>query len=198
MVSESKIISDEKELEKVFERKSAERYGHRDRTLLAKMGFQDDDLKTKRHDEMFCKLLDPIVMNRILENLFGKEIVMKIEWDINPEFPIITETGYLVGFIDIMSKFKTTSGQYISLMIEIKTSINNIGELLRQINLYKLYWYDSVNPVIGKRYYNGRLVLDREYNGKFLLIVVSENINEEQKKILKINSTYLVDFKDVV
>lgn len=241
MVEENrKIISDENELQKIFEGKK-ERYEYKDKSLMSKMGFHDDDLKTSTHDDMFVKIIDPLVINKIsklinLEIEFSfiddknKPIYMRkskkekrmwsdikpdklecMKWYIKPEFPVVTDTGFLIGFVDVLSihsyyyfydiKDSIWEGiRRIALVIEIKSKIDSIGELLRQINTYKQYMYNTLHPVLSRCYRDGYLIIDRKFENEYFdiyYVVISNNTTETQKRALSVNGTYLLDMKEL-
>lgn len=122
-------------------------------TLQGKMGFQDDDLKTPQHDKIMLWVQEhasPIIWAATEKKLLPTQIsdieVSKVEWEV----PVSTENGYTIGFVDMIiygkwpfprteaelaDNWSPTEG--ISLVIEVKTAIPNVGELLRQLNLYR-------------------------------------------------------------
>jgi len=83
--------------------------------------------------------------------------VQRVEW----EFPIMSGS-YMVGFVDMRAEVRlpclvledssTTikaSTTTVTLLFEIKPSIPSLGELIRQIQMYKTYqegWYIVVSP----------------------------------------------------
>lgn len=231
------------------------------KTHLERMGFVDDDLKTKKHDEIMFWLMEkdnmvevlrkafmtPLVGNRLLRECeLGdvREHECKFDWrnfacslscdkakvdkeavdrlvvsykdarryvnsvvnddekikqiekgfiaGIKLEVPVVTTSGYLIGFRDCVVElreystlwnrdgfslyckinndfkkyFKWYGDTYMSLVnIEIKTRIDSIGELIRQINTYRQYvsgpWIvvapvEGIEPILksqGIRYY---------------------------------------------
>ncbi len=127
-----------------------ERYGYKDRSLMTKMGFQDEDLKTQTHDEIFLKLGNNDNLLKIISALGIDHLLSSgIEYGAEYEFPI-TNNNYIIGYVDaaiwfvikdktILERFKTYEAILVVIIIEIKTNIENIGELLRQIHTYKTY-----------------------------------------------------------
>lgn len=97
------------------------------KTQLERMGFLDQDLKTPAHDEMILWFIDRLKRK-------NKDIVYTLE---KP----VARNGFIIGYIDV---FVERPGK----AFEIKTKIDNVGDLLRQINTYRyhlhanLYDYD--------------------------------------------------------
>ena len=111
--------------------------------MLEAMGFNDGEIHTSAHDD----LVGYIIEHR--EELFFKHFpraaskIIKFEL----ERPVTKQGGYIVGYIDIMligDIFAENQkyGEYYEkkvLAIEVKTKIQSIGEILRQINTYREY-----------------------------------------------------------
>lgn len=102
-------------------------------TFLEKLGFQDQELKTAKHDEMIISIFEN--PNMIINS---NSFVLK---KITLEEPIVKtnfSSTYIIGYLDVFMSFKTDKGNHY-LGIEIKPKIENIGELLRQMQTYKTY-----------------------------------------------------------
>ena len=95
------------------------------KTIAARFGFQDPELKTPRHDEIMIWLNENI--QSILKEL-GHPPAHKgrIEW----EKPVM-DGSYIIGFVDL-----AVNGY---LYFEVKPSIPSLGELIRQIQMYRAY-----------------------------------------------------------
>ncbi len=100
-------------------------------TLLSKMGFSDADKRMPAHDEACLSIASG---PRAILSLLG----LKDEIDaVDLEFPLSKGSGQYkttVGFIDVVIRSSSDS-----IVIEVKTRIDSIGELLRQMNLYRSY-----------------------------------------------------------
>lgn len=111
-------------------------------TLQAKMGFQDSDLKTPGHDKIMLWVHAHAVevWNAVLPDYPLTESTTKIVWEV-PIKP--SGSTYTVGFADMVIADW--------LVIEVKTHIPNVGELLRQLNLYRhqSYWHERPFVVVS-------------------------------------------------
>lgn len=97
-------------------------------TLQQRFGFQDSDLTTPQHDEMMLWLDENI--DTVLSEFLKKPTTAKqVLW----ECPVRTGGGYLIGFADMF--VLTDDGNFVC--IEVKTKIPSLGELIRQINMYR-------------------------------------------------------------
>lgn len=122
-----------------------------DRTLLSRLGFADPDKKDRMHD-LGCQYLAlPENRERIARDVLGRP---DISFSKQPIFesPIVKGEGKyqtVVGFIDVvLSGFvKTTEVEdpgacsyfHRWLAIEVKITPVGIGEILRQIKLYRQF-----------------------------------------------------------
>lgn len=124
-------------------------------TLQQRFGFHDKDLMTPKHDEIMIWLDEHIT--EILSSFpkihkrFGRPdsaiTVIEKRW----EFPIHqfhdrmngeTTQGICIGFIDFVVFYTyTVDGGYgrYQMNFEVKTAIPSLGELFRQINMYRSY-----------------------------------------------------------
>lgn len=135
---------------------------NRNFTLQQKMGFSDADLKTSLHDEIMIWLDANIseIIDPIMRKTFRPEIISLLDsgqaylelikiW----EKPITTgKNNYIIGFIDfsvtcvvLTSKEDLGSREFCfdlgsrEFCFEVKSKIPSVGELIRQIHLYREY-----------------------------------------------------------
>ena len=181
--SESVTISNENELKNMFSNKGGNKEKDlKANTMLEKMGFKDNELFEQEHDNMLCSLMDESVIIKIfsLTSKIPEENIKKTTLDIKikPEFPIKTYNGYIIGYADLLAEFRLKDKEKIDvkfiLCIEIKTKIESIGALLRQINTYK------------------------EYLNCIFYIVIAPNVNNNQRNVLKMSGIHLIDIKDII
>lgn len=131
-------------------------------TLIQKMGFADDDLKNSRHDEIMIwtvenleTIVKPILIGRKYEwwNTDSHQQVDQVATAVNSISKTIWEKpiekgdrGFIVGFVDLYvevevilcnekTEEKTKTTEYF--IFEIKTKIDSVGEVIRQINTYR-------------------------------------------------------------
>ena len=276
MVNEVKGVSVDK-LNQYFRtgNKNDSRFEYKDKSLLAKMGFQDNDTKTPEHDKMIDILMDDKVLSKIANKIMIEkefkykdksrtEYIIKFDsndkWIKQEEYVVKGYNNYVVGYIDLIAKgskifecytdysicpyfreydfmeksaikqcndnncsedikksckindftgFCSKNEGYrcksqhnintyycnlknvkdcseyenicknikkldIELIIEVKTKIDSIGELIRQINTYR--------TIINE--------------GCF--VVVSPNITDIQRKRLGESDIYLIDVKELI
>ena len=115
------------------------------KTLIEKMGYLDSDKKTPEHDKIQTWVYENA--RTIIDELFVKGrfdyAILKNEW----EYQVVTynyQSKYIVGFVDIaviIEKSDEKGDDYLRprIFIEVKTKIPSLGELLRQIKVYKTY-----------------------------------------------------------
>lgn len=102
------------------------------KTIIERHGFKDHDRNDSKHDE-----IQIWVYNNFLQVLKGAFPERKFDQFVDPdlrlEFPIIGhQVNHIIGFIDVFS-----CG--FSIAIEIKSKIQSVGELIRQIQFYRTY-----------------------------------------------------------
>ena len=116
--SEVKGISFE-ELDESFKnkRQNKSRFEYKDKSLLAKMGFQDSELKTPEHD----KIIDILIYNDVLSKIPNKVINIQDktfefdsydEWTKKEEYVIKGYNGYIIGYVDVLATIKKTLSYY--------------------------------------------------------------------------------------
>lgn len=98
-------------------------------TLVQKLGFMDDDLKSSEHDNILIWVNENIL--KIVNSIFTTEFkpqILDLQWE-----HAIISGKFTVGFIDICVRLENDFKIYF----EAKTKIPSAGELIRQINFYK-------------------------------------------------------------
>lgn len=115
-----------------------------DKTLLAKLGFQDSDKKNSLHDkgcrylaqsEIATALVKSVISGTQLE---GKEVTIR---DTRCEVSIGKGSGQYkttIGFIDVVIRTNIGNSDF-NFCVEVKIGQESMGNCLRQINLYKSY-----------------------------------------------------------
>lgn len=112
--------------------------------------FEDEDLRQPQHDEMLLwldanmtdilnRLIYPDLTDEQIESYLKNPAEIKKNW----QQPIKEPTGEIVGFVDMIVSYERTdeSGDTISkvFFFDIRTTIPSLGQLIRDINIYKLY-----------------------------------------------------------
>jgi hypothetical protein len=93
--------------------------------------FQDPEVGTEAHDQICAMLTGNNVAHDLL-HLVGLSPQAEVRVDL--ESPVYGgRNGFLLGFADAILKV-----EYKNVLIEVKTSQIRMGEVLRQINAYKL------------------------------------------------------------
>jgi len=172
------------------------------KTLLGKLGFDDNDSKTPKHDEILNLIMKDSVISKIANML---KLIYKDErgkfkqmifddndnWSKNEEFILKTKTNFVVGAIDLhvcitkdtqkvpidgcdnficegmsgpclltnkqcqyVNRFDLCSSyegyaiesENYKINIEVKGDINSVGQLIRQVNVYREF--DRTNPFV--------------------------------------------------
>lgn len=105
-------------------------------TLAQRFGFQDGDLKTPKHDEIMLWLDEN--MNDILRELYP-EIVELVEVKKVWEMPV-KNRDFIIGFVDMAvfpsAKYLSDSDYVANICFEVKSKIDSLGELFRQLKMY--------------------------------------------------------------
>ncbi len=145
------------------------------KTYIEKLGFKDDDLYEKNHDELMeflvnnkSQLLKCIRLRTGLRHIPGTE-KLTLEY-------CIKNRDYVNGFIDVLLKYKRFgSDENIVFLIEIKTKINSFGAVLRELNYYKSAYLGNYNWII-------LFSNDDRYRKLFeeqgIMFITEEDINE--------------------
>lgn len=112
--------------------------------------FEDEDLRQPQHDEMLLwldanmtgilnQLIYPDLTDEQIESYLENPAEIKKNW----QQPIKGPTGEIAGFVDIIVSYERTdeSGDTISkvFFFDVRTTIPSVGQLIREINTYKLY-----------------------------------------------------------
>lgn len=128
-----------------------------DQTLIQRLGFSDPDRRLPAHDDACVEIAtDP---GRFLRGVIERPGITDVRCEL--EKPLQKGDGKYastVGFIDAVvtwlepyngsddydgfSRIKDASGNplgVLSMLIEVKTKVDGVGNLLRQMNLYRQY-----------------------------------------------------------
>jgi len=112
------------------------------KTLIEKLGFQDPDRKSNKHDEI--QLWTYHHIDEVLKSFSSPGNTMEIT-SRRLEYPIKQTTGNwssVVGYVDLLVSGKITNqegSKDFTAAIEIKSEIPCLGDLVRQINFYRQY-----------------------------------------------------------
>jgi hypothetical protein len=109
----------------------------------SRFGLSDADLKTPGHDALL--LWVDANQQKIVDHLLGGHKVTRCTW----EYPI-SNKGFVVGYWDVRLDLRGESTNVIfpskrCVLVEIKTSIPSLGELVRQLRLYE--YHTSVEAI---------------------------------------------------
>lgn len=154
------------------------------KTLLGKLGFDDNDSKTPKHDEILNLIIKNSVISKIAnvlkyeykdEDGIFKRIVFNDNdnWEKYEEFILKTKSNFVVGAIDLCVRLTKAefefptffgdgnnfmgTGERCQINIEIKGEINSVGQLIRQINVYREFIsgpFVVIAPYIEESYRN--------------------------------------------
>lgn len=105
----------------------------KEKPLQTRFGFVDEDLKTPAHDALMFWIDENIC--EILAEVFNLTAAPKIvtkRW----EFVLKDKREIVMGSAD-MYVYAISAEQHYALFIEAKPKIRSLGELIRQINIYK-------------------------------------------------------------
>lgn len=149
-------------------------------TFLTKMGFKDEDLMSQDHDNILMALMNDSIIDKIVDirnKTIGRTMSHSIpktrsKWTLVPEYPVNPSGKFIIGFIDLMAYTERWTAD--KLCIEIKTRIDSVGALMRQMNTY------------------------REYMPGSCFVVVAPNTTEAQKKILLLSGICLIDLNELL
>lgn len=114
------------------------------RTMLDRMNVNDFDRSMPEHDAICVFLTDPANAESLVRSITGCD---KVSVDsVSLEHPLCKGTGQYkttVGFVDVVitGRIRKPDGctEPFRFGVEVKTSPDRIGNLLRQINLYREY-----------------------------------------------------------
>lgn len=115
-------------------------------TLLSAMGFEDADLKTAAHDEIMLWIdshAEKVAAQALAQcgiNCLSSRVVKK-SWEV----PITANGGRTIGFIDMYMQVDIDFGREDGLstasygiLVEAKSKITSLGEVIRQIRAYEM------------------------------------------------------------
>ena len=129
------------------------------KTYIEKLGFKDDDLYEKNHDE----LMEFLVTNKYyfvkyIGTRTGLHLSDVETIELNLEYCVTSKnssnrynlrTNYVNGFVDAILRYRTSHCENATHIIEIKTKIKSFGAVLRELNYYKeqlnSYKYSDIN-----------------------------------------------------
>jgi len=99
--------------------------------LQERFGFLDADLKKPEHDTMILYIEDNIedILMLVL-SLPDRPKGVPVKWE--PVVRLSQEGGMLVGFVDLLAGYGLSR-----VLFEAKTAIPSLGELFRQVRMYK-------------------------------------------------------------
>lgn len=145
-------------------------------TFLTKMGFKDEDLMSQDHDNILMALMNDSIIDKIvyiINKAMGRTIPKtESKWTLVPEYPVNPSGKFIIGFIDLLAYTERWTAD--KLCIEIKTRIDSVGALMRQMNTY------------------------REYMPGSCFVVVAPNTTEAQKKVLTLSGICLIDINELL
>lgn len=110
----------------------------------------DEDLRQPQHDEILLwldtnmtgilnRLIYPDLTDEQIESYLENPAEIKKNW----QQPIKGPSGEIIGFVDIIVSYERSdeSSDTISkvFFFDVRTAIPSLGELIREINTYKLY-----------------------------------------------------------
>lgn len=121
-----------------------------DHSLLAKLGFADEDRRSPLHD-LACQYLAQVEIATRVVALALKEETHEIVWLV-PEFQVTKGYGAYkttVGFADLLirtSQVVTSNGAKLhhNLVIEVKTGKIIVSDVVRQLEVYTSYVAQAV------------------------------------------------------
>jgi hypothetical protein len=103
------------------------------KTIQARFGFADPDLKKPAHDEMIKWLdanIEDILM--LVFSLPSRPNGVRTKWE--PLVRMTADGGQFIGFADLMAYRGDDERPFL---FEAKTTIDSLGELFRQLRLYR-------------------------------------------------------------
>lgn len=126
------------------------------KTLIEKHGFRDIDKGSPKHDKIQLWVYEN--SHRIIDELFVKksqnfEIKEKrMEYEIIEHYNSYgTPRKQIIGFVDLYVSYlrenDRVENKFPCVYFEIKTEIPSLGELIRQLNFYKVYIGEN-SPIV--------------------------------------------------
>ncbi len=131
------------------------------KTHLEKLGFSETDKKNPKHDTIqtwVYENIQQILSETVMKNHSEPYEILRPIW----EYQVAYRNGSystIVGFIDIHVRLKGNfydknsinsdrMEPYKTIFIEVKTEIQSLGELIRQMRAYEFYQGDSTSYLI--------------------------------------------------
>lgn len=118
------------------------------KTIQARFGFADPDLKKPLHDEIILWLdanIEDILM--VVLSLPARPKGIRVQWE--PWVRMAEDGGQFIGFADLMA---SQGDNDRPVLFEAKTAIESRGELFRQLRLYRAGyvagWHVSKLPFV--------------------------------------------------
>lgn len=117
-------------------------------TIQERFGFADEDLRKPMHDDIIMWVVENERKLSFKAQIpkdwdpRGDVIRTKAEWEVP-----IYNGSFCVGFIDLKIEQEITQDSYQSyrdIFFEAKTKIESLGELFRQLNMYKRYVHGPI------------------------------------------------------
>jgi len=124
-----------------------------DRTLLASLGFSDPDKREPLHDLACEYLAEPIQAQRLVRLACSVQEDALIHTNSRLEVAISKGEGQYrttIGFMDLCIEWKTNNRKG-KVIVETKIHPIAVGDILRQINLYRGYVW-SPTPVDAENF----------------------------------------------
>lgn len=121
-------------------------------TLQQRFGFNNSDLTTPKHDEIMLWLdenIEAIIAYLFVDAKSKKPSkVIEVIW----EKPIQARSGFIIGFVDMLVRVQTTRRDYNvnhDVCFEVKTKIPSLGEMIRQINMYRTVTKEAIFVIVA-------------------------------------------------
>lgn len=123
-----------------------------DRTLLASLSFADPDKRDQMHD-LACEYLAESAQSQRLIRLVEPEVEDFFTTQSGVEVAISKGDGQYrttIGFLDVRIVWRSQN-RYGTTIVEVKINPVNVGDMLRQINMYREYVVPSFNSGMSPR-----------------------------------------------
>lgn len=158
-----------------------------DKTFLASLGFSDPDKRDQMHD-LACEFLSQSAQReRIARYVTGVEPSVLTESSSSVEVAISKGEGQhktTIGFLDVRIDFTRSdlNGSLSSVFLEVKISRVSIGDILRQINLYRQYQFSPFGVLRQRlRALHG----DDQVNRSFWVVATAFDISAGEMETLR-------------
>jgi len=149
---------------------------------------KDSDRFTKVHQKM-CVWFTANTNAKNFVRIFLGDLSFDLKTTL--EVPVKSQSGFLYGYADIRLSYKTDQSKRENVLIEVKSSFTDFGEVLRQIRTHQEYLGNITKTCLV---HSG---LDDEKNGDAIQYFVSQGIyiaslEEVKEEIERIVSTNMV------